>query len=51
MTSSLATAGEALLMDNYRAMHVREGYTDLDRRSWRIFLWTEGDCFGAPPMG
>jgi hypothetical protein len=40
--------GEALLMDNYRCMHVREGYADLDRRSWRVFMWAEGDCYGVP---
>ena len=43
-------AGEALLMDNYRCMHVREGYADLDRRSWRVFMWAEGDCFGVPEV-
>ena len=40
--------GEALLMDNHRVMHVREGYADLDRRSWRVFMWAEGDCYGVP---
>ena len=40
--------GEALLVDNYRAMHVREGYTDMDRRSWRVWMWEEGACFGGP---
>ena len=42
--------GEALLMDNHRCMHVREGYTDLDRRSWRVFMWAEGDCYGVPEV-
>ncbi len=31
-------------------MHVREGYEDLDRRSWRVFMWSEGQCFGVPEV-
>ena len=40
--------GEALLVDNHRCMHVREGYTDLDRRSWRVFCWVKGHGYGCP---
>jgi hypothetical protein len=40
--------GEALIVDNYRAMHVREGYRDLDRRSWRVWMWAAGACYGGP---
>ena len=40
--------GEALLVNNYSALHVREGYEDLDRRSWRVWMWNDGDCYGGP---
>ncbi len=40
--------GEALIIDNYRGLHVREGYSDMRRSSWRVWMWAEGDCFGEP---
>lgn len=40
--------GEALLVDNYETLHVREPYVDLQRRSWRVWCWAEGACYGAP---
>jgi hypothetical protein len=40
--------GEALLVDNYTALHVREGYADMGRRAWRVWMWAEGKCFGGP---
>jgi hypothetical protein len=27
-------AGEAIIVDNYRALHIREAYSDVDRFSW-----------------
>eukprot|EP01043_Picozoa_sp_COSAG02_P044882 COSAG02_NODE_4050_length_5849_cov_4.000522_6_plen_57_part_00 len=35
-------------MDNYRAMHIREAYSDMDRFSWRVWMWVDGDCLGRP---
>lgn len=40
--------GEALIVDNYRAMHIREAYTDMDRFSWRVWMWVGGECHGPP---
>jgi len=40
--------GEALLVDNYTCLHVREGYEDMGRRSWRVWMWVEGACYGGP---
>ena len=34
--------GEALLIDNYTALHVREGYADMGRRGWRVWMWAKG---------
>ena len=33
---------------NYTCLHVREGYEDMGRRSWRVWMWVEGDCYGVP---
>ena len=41
-------AGEALIVDNYRALHIREAYSDVDRFSWRVWMWVDGACHGAP---
>ena len=41
--------GEAIVVDNMRLWHIREAFTDLRRRSWRVWMWTEGDCWGVPP--
>lgn len=32
--------GEAVIIDNFRMMHGREAYTDLDRLMWRVWVWT-----------
>ena len=40
--------GEALIVDNYQTLHVREPYVDLQRRSWRVWCWVDGKCYGAP---
>eukprot|EP01051_Picozoa_sp_SAG22_P015028 SAG22_NODE_1911_length_3328_cov_2.473521_2_plen_103_part_00 len=37
-------AGECLILDNYRALHVREPYLDLNHRGWRRELYVEGKC-------
>ena len=39
-------AGEALIFDNYRALHIREPYLDLDRRGWRREVYVDGKCAG-----
>ena len=33
---------------NYTCLHVREGYADMGRRSWRVWMWAEGACYGGP---
>jgi hypothetical protein len=35
-------AGEALLIDNLRVTHGREGFRDLNRLLWRVWCWTDG---------
>ena len=35
-------AGEALLIDNLRVSHGREGFHDLNRLLWRVWCWTDG---------
>ena len=32
--------GEALLVDNYRLLHGRDRYFDLQRRMYRVWCWT-----------
>lgn len=41
--------GEAVIVDNYRALHAREGYTDPDRMMWRVWVWTD-ESKGVPDM-
>ena len=41
--------GEALIVDNYRVLHGRDGYSDLNRMMWRVWIWTE-EAMGTPPM-
>jgi gamma-butyrobetaine dioxygenase len=40
-------AGEAICLDNYRMLHGRAGFDDLDRTLWRIWAWTT-ESLGAP---
>lgn len=40
-------AGEAVVIDNYRMLHGREPYTDLERTMWRVWVWTD-TCVGVP---
>ncbi len=40
-------AGEALCLDNYRMLHGRTGFDDLERSLWRIWAWTS-ESLGAP---
>ena len=39
--------GEVAVVDNYRMMHGREGYADLDRLMWRVWVWTTA-AWGVP---
>ena len=43
--------GEALLIDNYTALHVREGYVDMNRRAWRVWMWAEGTPVKSHKVG
>ena len=40
-------AGDVVVVDNYRMMHGREAYADLDRLMWRVWVWTTAS-FGVP---
>lgn len=40
--------GECLVVDNYRTWHMREPYSGLNRKAWRVWMWVEGDCYGVP---
>lgn len=40
-------AGDVAVIDNYRMMHGREGYADLERRMWRVWVWTTS-AWGVP---
>ena len=39
--------GEAIIVDNYKVWHIREGFTSLERKSWRVWMWKEGECYGV----
>jgi len=39
--------GDVAIIDNYRMMHGREGYADLERLMWRVWVWTTA-AFGVP---
>lgn len=41
--------GQALIIDNYRVLHAREGYSDLNRMMWRVWIWTN-EALGVPDM-
>lgn len=34
-------AGEAAIIDNYRMLHGREPYKDVERLMWRVWVWTD----------
>ena len=44
------TPGQAVVVDNYRMLHGRLAYQDLDRLMWRVWIWTRASKAGAPPM-
>lgn len=39
--------GDVEVIDNYRMMHGREAYDDLDRLMWRVWIWTTA-AWGVP---
>jgi len=41
--------GQVVVVDNYRLMHGRRPYEDLNRMLWRVWVWTE-DCLNVPDM-
>lgn len=41
-------SGEAYIVDNYRLVHGREPYSDVDRSMWRVWIWTDDCAFGLP---
>ena len=41
--------GQAVVVDNYRMLHGRDGYTDMNRLLWRVWVWTSGSR-GVPDM-
>ena len=43
--------GEALIVDNFRMLHARDGFhgNESRRKMWRIWSWTDG-AFGLPPQ-
>jgi len=42
-------AGQAVVVDNYRMLHGRDAYTDLDRLLWRVWVWTSASL-GVPDL-
>ena len=40
-------AGETVCIDNYRMLHGRTGFNDLERALWRIWAWTN-ESLGVP---
>jgi gamma-butyrobetaine dioxygenase len=41
--------GQTLVVDNYRLLHGRDAYEDLQRMLWRIWVWTT-DSLGVPDL-
>ena len=41
--------GQVVIVDNYRLMHGRSPYEDLNRMLWRVWVWTE-DCLDVPTL-
>ena len=42
-------AGQTLVVDNYRMLHGRDPYDDLQRMLWRVWVWTTG-ALGVPEL-
>ena len=42
-------AGQTLVVDNYRLLHGRDPYEDLQRMLWRVWVWTTG-ALGVPDL-
>ena len=45
----LRDQGEAVLVDNYRCAHGRDGYSDLSRAMWQIWVWSDACRVDAIP--
>ena len=41
--------GQVLIADNYRLMHGRAAYEDLQRMLWRVWIWTD-ECLRVPDL-
>lgn len=41
--------GQVVVVDNYRVMHGRQPYEDLNRMLWRVWVWSK-DCLRVPPL-
>ena len=41
--------GQVLIADNYRLMHGRAAYDDLQRMLWRVWIWTD-ECLQVPDL-
>ena len=41
--------GQVVIVDNYRVMHGRSPYEDLNRMLWRVWVWTD-DCLDVPNL-
>ncbi len=46
----LFVKGEAVLVDNYRCAHGRDGYTDLSRAMWQIWVWSDSCLLKSMPQ-
>eukprot|EP01052_Picozoa_sp_SAG31_P008725 SAG31_NODE_444_length_15625_cov_6.047469_12_plen_283_part_00 len=42
--------GEAILVDNYRCAHGRDGYSDLSRAMWQIWVWSDRCVVDSMPQ-
>jgi alpha-ketoglutarate-dependent taurine dioxygenase len=42
--------GCALVIDNYRVLHGRDAYSDLNRLMWRVWVWTRASKAGPPDL-
>lgn len=41
--------GQTLVVDNYRLLHGRDAYEDLQRMLWRVWVWTDS-ALGVPEL-